>query len=49
MERTIDLSLTDPRALIEEFHETERRRIAEWRLEKHWTPTPFPCESKGLV
>jgi hypothetical protein len=43
------LSRDDKRLLIALLHEREAAAIKAMKLEKHWIPTPFPAEEKGLV
>ena len=49
MKRFRHNALHDPRALLAELQENEARAIAYWKLEKHWIPTPFPCETRGIA
>lgn len=44
-----NLSMADKRALIAFLHAREAAAIKAMNLEKHWIPTLFPAEEKGLV
>lgn len=44
-----DLPRADKRALLAYLHERQAADIKTMKLEKHWQPTPFPAEEKGLV
>lgn len=35
--------------LFDRMHEQEAVAIRNFKLEKHWQPSPFPAEEKGLV
>lgn len=48
-EKGDDLSVEDKRALIDMLHARERNAIHALKLEKHWQPSLFPAEEKGLV
>lgn len=44
-----DLPVEDKQAILRILHEREADAIRTMKLEKHWIPTPFPAEERGLV
>jgi hypothetical protein len=49
IEQGENLSMADKQALIATLHHYEAAAIKAMKLEKHWIPTPFPAEEKGLA
>jgi hypothetical protein len=49
MEHIQKLARDDVRALLAELHANEQKSGAELKMEKYWTPAPFPCEVGGKV
>lgn len=43
----LDMMRRDPQGLIRQMHEWEAGQVRLMKLEKHWQPTPFPCERRA--
>ncbi len=43
------ITADERRTIFARMHEQEAIAIRRYKLEKHWIPTPFPAEERGLV